>query len=237
MASSAQSTASTANNIAASAESVANTAKTTADDAKTVANSAKTAADTAQATGDVTIKYSASKMVSSLPVRSVTITNEIADFELEYPVDARGLLRASSLPHLIYFKGSRMVMVFGFEDDVISEISINSIRHVGFGRLAAENGYLTNFFFISNDGHLFIRRSNFNDGISAVADAESFALGDSLGGPYKEVPRIELSEFFIPPAIQRVGDDVIIPSSTTDSTKRFKITVDDSGTLSATEVT
>ena len=42
---------------------------------------------------------------------------------------------------------------------------------------------------------------------------------------------------FIPNTIQRVGDDVIIPSSTPDSTKKFKITVDDSGTISATEVT
>ena len=37
--------------------------------------------------------------------------------------------------------------------------------------------------------------------------------------------------------IQRVGDDVIIQSSTADSTKKFKITVDDSGTITATEVT
>lgn len=36
--------------------------------------------------------------------------------------------------------------------------------------------------------------------------------------------------------IPRVGDEVIIASSTTGSTKKFKITVDDSGTISATEV-
>ena len=42
---------------------------------------------------------------------------------------------------------------------------------------------------------------------------------------------------FIPNTIQRVGEDVIIPSSTADSTKKFKITVDDSGNISATEVT
>ena len=41
----------------------------------------------------------------------------------------------------------------------------------------------------------------------------------------------------IPDIIQRVGDDVIINSSTTNSTKKFKITVDDAGTISATEVT
>ena len=36
---------------------------------------------------------------------------------------------------------------------------------------------------------------------------------------------------------QRIGDDVIINSSTPNSTKKFKITVDDTGTLKATEVT
>lgn len=36
---------------------------------------------------------------------------------------------------------------------------------------------------------------------------------------------------------QRVGGDVIIPSSTSGSTKKFKIMVDDTGTISTTEVT
>lgn len=46
-----------------------------------------------------------------------------------------------------------------------------------------------------------------------------------------------LPDICIAKNIQRVGDDVIILSSTPDSTKKFKITVDDSGTISATEVT
>ena len=46
-----------------------------------------------------------------------------------------------------------------------------------------------------------------------------------------------IDENYIPNTIQRVGDDVIILSSTADSTKKFKITVDDSGTIKATEVT
>ena len=41
---------------------------------------------------------------------------------------------------------------------------------------------------------------------------------------------------YIDDAIQRVGADVIIPSSTPGSTKQFRITVDDSGALTATEV-
>ena len=47
----------------------------------------------------------------------------------------------------------------------------------------------------------------------------------------------QLSEDYIPNTIQRVGDDIILSSSTADSTKKFRITVDDSGTISATEVT
>ena len=46
-----------------------------------------------------------------------------------------------------------------------------------------------------------------------------------------------LDEKFIPHTIQRAGSDVIINSSTPDSTKKFKITVDDTGAISATEVT
>lgn len=47
----------------------------------------------------------------------------------------------------------------------------------------------------------------------------------------------QVDSLLIPDSIQRVGGDVIIPSSTPDSTKKFKITVDDTGAISATEVT
>ena len=48
---------------------------------------------------------------------------------------------------------------------------------------------------------------------------------------------LPIPEEYIDNAIQRVGAEVIIPSSTSGSTKKFRITVDDSGTISATEVT
>lgn len=47
----------------------------------------------------------------------------------------------------------------------------------------------------------------------------------------------KLPERFITDSIQRVGGDVIIKSSTEGSTKKFKLTVNDSGTITATEVT
>ena len=47
----------------------------------------------------------------------------------------------------------------------------------------------------------------------------------------------QLSEDYIPNTIQRVGDDIILSSSTADSTKKFRITVDDTGTIKATQIT
>ena len=41
----------------------------------------------------------------------------------------------------------------------------------------------------------------------------------------------------LPKGVQRVGDPIYLLSSTKNSTKQFRITVDDSGTVSATEVT
>lgn len=45
-----------------------------------------------------------------------------------------------------------------------------------------------------------------------------------------------LEETYIPASIQRVGDDLILNSSTEGSTKKFKLTIDDSGVLTATEI-
>lgn len=59
----------------------------------------------------------------------------------------------------------------------------------------------------------------------------TFDINITVTGEAKPLPDICIGE-----NIQRVGDNVIIPSSTPDSTKKFKITVDDSGTISATEV-
>lgn len=41
----------------------------------------------------------------------------------------------------------------------------------------------------------------------------------------------------LPKSVQRVGDPIYLLSSTKNSTKQFRITIDDSGTISATEVT
>lgn len=59
----------------------------------------------------------------------------------------------------------------------------------------------------------------------------TFDINITVTGEAKPLPDICIGE-----NIQRVGDDIILSSSTANSTKKFKITVDDTGTISATEV-
>lgn len=54
---------------------------------------------------------------------------------------------------------------------------------------------------------------------------------------FEIISRKPLSYSLLPDTVLRQGDDVLIQSTTPNSTKKFKITVDDTGTLSATEVT
>lgn len=54
---------------------------------------------------------------------------------------------------------------------------------------------------------------------------------------FEVTSRKPLSYSLLPDTVLRQGDDVLIQSTTPNSTKQFKITVDDSGTISATEVT
>lgn len=91
--------------------------------------------------------------------------------------------------------------------------------------------------YASADGTVSISRS--------VTDSSSYlTVPESLiGNTYylyinmPDVFYVKLADGYIPSTIQRVGADVILPSSTAGSTKKFKLTVDDSGALTATEVT
>lgn len=81
-------------------------------------------------------------------------------------------------------------------------------------------------------------KENLKNILTSVRDMinrSRIAYKDYLGDGKYEIK--QLDDALIPNTIQRVEGDVIIPSSTADSTKKFKITVDDSGTISATEVT
>lgn len=78
--------------------------------------------------------------------------------------------------------------------------------------------------------------------ISYNSTAKNEVISREYGIWFAELLKIEggfvpMDDVYIPSTIQRVGGDVIIKSSTEGSTKQFKITVDDSGTLIAAEIT
>lgn len=68
--------------------------------------------------------------------------------------------------------------------------------------------------------------------ISVSNTSFTFDINITVTGEAKQLPDICIGE-----NIQRVGDDIILSSSTAGSSKKFRITVDDSGALTTTKVT
>ena len=110
-------------------------------------------------------------------------------------------------------------------------VKVNNTVYYGVGIGAYIGTLQESYFFISNNGFIVVSK----DGLKTKNSIKYFTI--ELNNISLTMPIAYLSERFIPSSIQRVGDDLIISSSTAESTKKFKITVDDSGTLSATEVT
>lgn len=79
----------------------------------------------------------------------------------------------------------------------------------------------------------------FNYASLVILDDDSVII--SAMGRSKQLPPVTTSDngkfLQVVGGTWKASSDVIIPSSTSGSTKKFKITVDDSGTISATEVT
>ena len=110
---------------------------------------------------------------------------------------------------------------------------------LGNARLGVDAGYLSgthSSYPITDTGEPWCFISYKNTAKNAIISTISnFRIGSIYVQTAHELK--QLDEKYIPSTIQRVGDDLILLSSTADSTKKFKITVDDNGTISATEVT
>lgn len=99
--------------------------------------------------------------------------------------------------------------------------------------------------YTTTDGKFSMSEQIQNSGQYKLNLMESTMMGDVMYSAYvinMQMPSettafVPLEDGYIPDTIQRVGEDVILKSSTSGSTKKFKITVNDSGELSATETT
>ena len=250
----AQSTANTAKTTAETAQSTANTAKTKAETAQNTANRAETTAETAQSTAnnikpdwnEVDInnpKYIANKpcyyaktereQYHGIPYSTVLYEGtqlywygSYAPQSKSSPIEQGKKYRIEGDTQIYTCEGYRTAN--NSYRDIIGNAALVSncigIVDDGEGGPIPDTGedwaYVTSR--TSQTSSMFAKTKNYKASCAFYEVTETIKTLDPM---------------FLPPIIQRVGDDVIINSSTPNSTKKFKITVDDAGTISATEVT
>ena len=122
------------------------------------------------------------------------------------------------------FGGGNQIIALGNSVHVIANNSS------GFGHTHLVN---KQYCLAAGQGHDFTNASNGTSAVGICSDLKSdtaFAVGNGVFAASGAITRSNAFE---------VTNDggVIVPSSTSGSTKKFKITVDDSGVISATEVT
>ena len=254
IASEAQSTALTARSIAQTAQSTANTAKTTAETAQSTANAAKTTAETAQSAAN-NIKPDWNEV-------DITSPKYIANKPCYYAKTERA--QYHSIPYsTVLYEGTQLYWYGSYAPQSKSSpieqgkkyrIEGDTQIYTCKGYRTANNSYrdiIGNAALVSNcigivddgkGGHIpdtgedwAYVTSRTSQTSSMFAKTKNYKAGRDF---YEVTETIKtLDPMFLPTVIQRVGDDVIINSSTSGSTKKFKITVDDAGVISATEVT
>lgn len=91
-------------------------------------------------------------------------------------------------------------------------------------------------FWVNENQPRFVRSDVLTDG--SLADSTPLAAGEASSGTGAQAARADhVHPKELPDGLELGSNYIILASSTADSTKKFKITVDDSGTLTATEVT
>ena len=245
----AQHNISTTNNIANTAKSTAETAKTTAETAKTTAETAKTTAETAKTTAEASQTIANSIMPdwnendessrcyianrSHYTMEQTVITNTRKDNGSNMCNDIAYLMSQTHYDPAEYdgaiLKCAGDTFVIG-QDVNITKFSVNSFYikspYDSDKVLLFVDGSGTFGSFSPGGVSGSLQSFAFNtDGVYATHKVKSITFPEQVK---------KLDDKYIPDTIQRVGDDLIINSSTVDSTKKFKITVDDSGTPTVT---
>ena len=200
-----------AKTAAETAQSTANSAKTTAETAKSTANAAKTTAETAQSTAN-SAKTTA-ETAQSTANNAKTTAESINTLGKTW---TQSNITSGDFDHIVY---ANDLWVAG------------SNRHDGLyystdGKTWTQSNVTSgDFDHIVYANGLWVVGSN-NNGL--YYSASKYALTDTVDMQFAEIKQ----------SIDEIKSaDVILPSSTAGSTKKFKITVNDAGAISATEVT
>ena len=200
---------------------------------------AQSTADAAQSTADAARRkaQSTAENISSGKTWTQSNLTSISSYALYY---ADGIWVAGSLREGLYYSTDGKTWT---QSDLTS-IGVKALYYADGIWVAGSNGQ---GLYYSTDGRTWtqsdITSTNkiltlyYADGIWVAGSYEQglyysqskFAFAKTVDIQIAEINQ-SMNQF------QRIGDDVIINSSTPDSTKKFKITVDDTGTISATEV-
>lgn len=242
MANEALSTAQDAQHNISTTNNIANTAKTTAEAAQSTAETAKTTAETAQSIANSIMPdwnendessrcYIANR--SHYTMGQTVISNTRKQNGSSMCNDIAYLMSQTHYDPAEYdgaiLKCAGDTFVIG-QDVNITKFSFNAFY------IKNPNNSDKVLLFVDGSGTFGSFRPG---GVSGSVQSFSFSTDgvyvthDVTSITFPEQVK-KLDDKYIPDTIQRVGDDVIINSSTVDSTEKFKITVDDSGTPTVT---
>lgn len=236
---SAQSTANTAKSTAESAQSTANTAKSTADTAKSTANAAKSTANAAKSTAESAATKTNPEFTGSFS------QNRKSDTDIGRYSHAEGFSTTAS-EHSAHAEGSSTIAsgVQSHAEGALTNAS-GDVSHVeGYHTIAqGQNQHVEGTYNIpsgersaySGDDYVHIVGNGKTENLRSNAHTLTWS-----GVPWYQ-GRPQFGGNAMNDGAKTVfgnGDEeIILISSTIGSTKKFKITVDDTGTISATEVT
>lgn len=208
----AQNMAETAQNTASTAQSTANAAQNRADTAQTTANEAKTAAETAQSAADSAIGADVIKGDYILRTGQQKYAGYGFAILLKGASDSERELSGFYPDCLLFSKGNERTYLSTNR----LEIKVDAdARNSAVISVASETA--------SGATQIKLKKNT----VTTILDNRGVI----------DCPNNTLEVKGVRGASNKIGSGIILTSETPGSTKRFKITVDDTGTISATEVT
>lgn len=198
------------------AKSAAAAAQSTANDAKTAAETAQTTANAAQTTAE-----NALERVVEPYTRNVQMA----------PLYKNGGFSAwrDVVQKILYNKTEGYFFVNSFDTTALKEEDMPKgvfCVNVYVGNKSA-TAFLTKGVKATGSGSWYV------SGFAVITD-KHFRTGEVMYVSSNDISQIEAKGLFL---TFRAPDSILLKSSTANSTKQFRITVDDSGTLTTTEIT
>lgn len=202
-----------AKDAASNAQTTANAAQTTADTAKSTADAARTTANTAQATANTAKSTADNAKIAAdaaFPKTGGDITGNVKiSGRVSFPATYTS---SSGYPTII----TGLLLSTGVSSGIV---------HIGMGTSGVDHSYSSITAIETELDGIRIHKPN------VLADSGYSVVRMEVKGV-----RLSFVDYYNKKPKTICAKDIILQSSTADSTKKFKITVDDSGTISATEV-